>query len=149
MERILRAQTEQEMQALGAALARKLGGGGFVALYGDLGAGKTELVRGAARTFGVERLTSPTFTIVQEYPTKPTLYHFDAYRVADEDELYAIGYTDYLREDALLFMEWANLVKGCLPKERLDVWIEGSGGERRTIRMEAHGTRYETALEQL
>lgn len=149
MERIFHVQTEQEMQSLGAALAQRLCDGGFVALYGDLGAGKTELVRGAARLLGAQRLTSPTFTIVHEYPTHPTLYHFDAYRVADEDELYAIGYSDYLRADALIWMEWANLVTGCLPQERMDVRITGSGSERRTVCMEAHGTRYETVLKQL
>ena len=91
MERTLTLKTEGDMEALGMRIAQALPHGGFVALYGDLGAGKTVLSRGAGRALGLDHLSSPTFTIVQEYPTAPPLFHFDAYRLADEDELYAMG----------------------------------------------------------
>ena len=136
-------KTESDMLALGERVAVLCNRRGFIALYGDLGAGKTVFARGVARAFGVEHVSSPTFTIVCEYPTEPKLYHFDAYRLSDVDELYAIGFSDYLREDALLLMEWANLVADALPKDRLDVTIEGSGMMERTVTIEPRGAEYE------
>ena len=141
IERI--AKTEEDMLALGKQIAERLDRHGFIALYGDLGAGKTVLARGVAKAFGVDHVSSPTFTIVCEYPTEPKLYHFDAYRLSDADELYAIGYEDYLKDDALIMMEWANLVASALPKERLDISISGSGMEARTVVIEPHGARME------
>lgn len=136
-------KTEEEMLALGRRAAERLEKHGFIALYGDLGAGKTVFARGVAQAFGINHVSSPTFTIVCEYPTEPKLYHFDAYRLSDADELYAIGFSDYLKEDALLLMEWANLVEPALPTDRLDITIEGSGMDTRTVAFEPHGTRME------
>ena len=141
IERIVK--TEEDMLALGRNVAERLDRRGFIALYGDLGAGKTVFARGVAQAFGIDHVSSPTFTIVCEYPTEPKLYHFDAYRLSDADELFAIGYSDYLREDALLLMEWANLVESALPQERLGVSITGSGMEARTVVMEPRGERME------
>ena len=141
IERIVK--TEEDMLALGRNVAERLDRRGFIALYGDLGAGKTVFARGVAQAFGIDHVSSPTFTIVCEYPTEPKLYHFDAYRLSDADELFAIGYSDYLREDALLLMEWANLVESALPQERLDISITGSGMEARTVVMEPRGERME------
>jgi len=139
-------KTESDMLALGERVAALCSRCGFIALYGDLGAGKTVFARGVARAFGVRHVSSPTFTIVCEYPTDPKLYHFDAYRLSDADELYAIGYSDYLREDALILMEWANLVPDALPKDRLDVTIEGSGLDERTVTITPRGMKYEEAF---
>lgn len=135
-------ETEQDMLALGRRIAEMLNKRGFVALYGDLGAGKTVFARGVAEAFGIDHVSSPTFTIVCEYPTAPKLFHFDAYRLSDADELFAIGFSDYLKEDALILMEWANLVSEALPKERLDVTIKGSGSEARAVTIEPRGARY-------
>lgn len=135
-------QTEDDMLRLGETIAKRLNRRGFIALYGDLGAGKTVFARGVARAFGVSHVSSPTFTIVCEYPTEPKLYHFDAYRLSDADELFAIGFADYLRDDALLLMEWANLVPEALPQTRLDVTIEGSGTDARTVTIEPRGARF-------
>ena len=136
----LTLKTEWEMEALGERVARALQDGGFVALYGDLGAGKTVLCRGAG---------NPTFTIVQEYPTAPPLFHFDAYRLADEDELYAMGFEDYLDRGGLILMEWADRVPLALPRERLDILIVGSGADPRTVRLTPHGTSYEGLVKAL
>lgn len=136
-------ETESEMLALGESVALRCGKRGFIALYGDLGAGKTVFARGVARAFGIGHVSSPTFTIVCEYPTEPKLFHFDAYRLSDADELYAIGFADYLREDALILMEWANLVSEALPAKRLDVMIEGSGINARSVTIVPKGQRYE------
>ena len=136
-------ETESDMLALGERVASLCRKRGFIALYGDLGSGKTAFARGAAQAFGIGHVSSPTFTIVCEYPTEPKLYHFDAYRLSDADELYAIGFSDYLRDDALVLMEWADLVSDALPKERLDITIEGSGLMPRIVTIEPHGERYE------
>ena len=137
------SHNEAETEAAGARFAQTLPDGAVVALYGDLGAGKTVFARGVAEAFGVTHVSSPTFTIVCEYPTDPKLYHFDAYRLSDADELYAIGYEDYLGKNALILMEWANLVEPALPKDRLDVSIAGSGMDARTVVIEPRGTRME------
>lgn len=141
--------TEQDMEALGERIARALPQGGFVALYGDLGAGKTVLSRGAGRALGLKHLSSPTFTIVQEYPTAPPLFHFDAYRLEDEDELYAMGFEDYLDQGGLILMEWADRVPNALPQERLDIEIVGSGAQERTVRLLPHGDVYEGLVREL
>lgn len=149
MGRVFVIGSEAEMLSIGKRIGERLEGGAFVALYGSLGAGKSVFARGAAQALGVTRLTSPTFTIVQEYPTTPALYHFDAYRLADEDELYAIGFSDYRNANGILLMEWANLVPGALPKERLDVRIEGAGDAPRTVAILPHGSVYEKLVESL
>lgn len=149
MERTLTLKTEQDMERLGDRVARALPHGGFVALYGDLGAGKTVLCRGAGRALGLDHLSSPTFTIVQEYPTTPPLFHFDAYRLEDEDELYAMGFEDYLDRNGLILMEWADRVIGALPKARLDIEIVGSGVQERTVRLTPHGADYEGLVKEL
>ncbi|MGN0784157.1 MAG: tRNA (adenosine(37)-N6)-threonylcarbamoyltransferase complex ATPase subunit type 1 TsaE [Candidatus Aphodomorpha sp.] len=142
-------ETETDTLALGKRFGALLPCGAFVALHGDLGAGKTVLVRGIASALGIREVTSPTFTIVQEYDTTPRLLHFDAYRLSDEDELYAIGFDDYLRQDAILIMEWAELVSNAVPAERLDVLIEGEGVGKRRIVLSASGAVYKRILEKL
>ncbi len=149
MERTFVLKTEEEMESLGERIAKALPRGGFVALCGDLGAGKTVLCRGAGQAFGLDHLSSPTFTIVQEYPTVPPLFHFDAYRLADEDELYAMGFEDYLDRDGLILMEWADRVPGALPRERLDIEIEGSGAQARRVRLIPRGKDYEGLVSEL
>ena len=137
------------MLALGGGLGRALFPGAFVALHGDLGAGKTVLVRGVGAALGATDVTSPTFTIVQEYDTQPRLLHFDAYRLADADELYAIGFDDYLAQDAVILMEWAELVQEALPPARLELTIEGDGDAPRHVSLCALGADYEEVLERL
>ena len=137
------------MLALGGRLGRALFPGPFVALHGDLGAGKTVLVRGVGAALGATDVTSPTFTIVQEYDTQPRLLHFDAYRLADADELYAIGFDDYLAQDAVILMEWAELVQEALPPARLELTIEGDGDAPRHVSLCALGAAYEEVLERL
>ncbi len=149
MERTLTLKTESEMEELGARIAKALPQGGFVALCGDLGAGKTVLCRGAGRALGLDHLSSPTFTIVQEYPTSPPLFHFDAYRLADEDELYAMGFEDYLDRGGLILMEWADRVPYALPRDRLDVEISGSGADERSVRLTSRGADYERLVNEL
>lgn len=149
MERTITVNTETDMLSLGQKLGDLLHRGSFVALYGNLGAGKSVLARGVALSLGIPSLTSPTFTIVQEYPSDPPLFHFDAYRLSDADELYAIGFSDYLSQDGIVLMEWADLVPECLPKDRLDIHILGSGMEPRCVSLKPQGQLYEKLVNAL
>ena len=106
----------------------------FIALNGDLGAGKTEFVRGIGEKLGIKKIQSPTFTIIREYQSSPKLYHFDVYRMDNASELEDIGFYEYLNEsDSIIVMEWADKVKEILPENRLNVDIYGSGNDLRTI----------------
>ena len=142
-------KTERETEALGRALLNALPVPSFVALYGGLGAGKTALVRGMGAEAGTSEVRSPTFTIVHEYETQPKLIHFDAYRLADAEELLAIGFDDYLAQHAILVLEWAERVPEALPRERLELHLSGSGNEPREIRLVPFGARYESVVSAL
>ena len=103
----------------------------FVAMYGDLGVGKTAFVRGFCRNLCPNStIKSPTFALVNEYKCVPNsqnikkVCHFDMYRVNGEDDLYSIGYDDYLRDDYLCIAEWCELIPYALPDERIEVKIE-------------------------
>ena len=142
-------KTERETEALGRALLNALPVPSFVALYGGLGAGKTALVRGMGAEAGTNEVRSPTFTIVHEYETDPPLIHFDAYRLADAEELFAIGFEDYLAQDAVVVLEWAERVPEALPKERLEIRLVGSGDEPRALELCAIGKQYESVVDAL
>ncbi|MCE5235872.1 MAG: tRNA (adenosine(37)-N6)-threonylcarbamoyltransferase complex ATPase subunit type 1 TsaE [Clostridiaceae bacterium] len=140
--------SEADTERLGLALSERLFPGAFLALYGDLGAGKTAFTRAVAKGLGIRDVTSPTFTIVREHEGNGIkLYHFDAYRLADADELYRIGFEDYLAQNGIVAMEWCENVEDVLPEERLAIRILGSGNDLRTIEFKPHGARYDAILE--
>ena len=114
MEYITNSPSETE--AVGAALARVLKPGAVIAYRGDLGAGKTAFTRGLARGLGVkESVTSPTYTIVNEYLSgSMPLFHFDMYRLGSEDELFDIGWEDYLERGGVCAVEWSENVWGAM-----------------------------------
>ncbi|MCI8680583.1 MAG: tRNA (adenosine(37)-N6)-threonylcarbamoyltransferase complex ATPase subunit type 1 TsaE [Oscillospiraceae bacterium] len=113
---------EIETEALGETLARRLGPGDVVAYRGDLGAGKTAFTRGLARGLGCTgRVTSPTFTVVNEYEGRLPLFHFDLYRLEGEDALYDIGWEDYLDRGGVCAVEWSERAEAALPRET--VWV--------------------------
>ena len=102
----------EETEALGETLGKTLQPGAVVAYFGGLGMGKTAFTRGLARGLGcTERVTSPTFTIVNEYPGRIPLYHFDMYRLADSDALFDIGWEDYLAGGGVCAVEWSEQVE--------------------------------------
>lgn len=121
MEYISNSPTETE--ALGEALAARLTAGTVVAFTGDLGAGKTAFTRGLARGLGVpDRVTSPTFTIVNEYlGGRLPLFHFDMYRLPDSDALFDIGWEDYLDRGGVCAVEWSEQVADALPEDTVTV----------------------------
>ena len=112
----------EETEKIGAAMGRIIPAGTVLAYRGDLGAGKTAFTRGLARGLGcTERVTSPTFTIVNEYPGRIPLYHFDMYRLADSDALFDIGWEDYLAGGGVCAVEWSEQVEDALPPESIRV----------------------------
>ena len=133
----------EETEALGAAVAEGLQPGAVVAFTGDLGAGKTAFVRGLARGLGIsQRVTSPTFTIVNEYEGgRLPLFHFDMYRLGSADELFDIGWEDYLVRGGVCAVEWSENVSEALESGCLRVDIRrGAGEEQRIITIEGGAT---------
>ena len=131
------SNNEAETEELGARLAARLPDGAVVAMYGDLGAGKTAFVRGMARGMGLDcRVSSPTFTIVNEYLGQRELIHFDMYRLSGADELFEIGWEDYLNRGAVCAVEWSEKVRDAFFGDEITVAIEKLGDTRRKITIE-------------
>ena len=106
----------EDTQKIASEIANTLKGDEFIAMYGDLGAGKTAFVQGLAKALGITaHITSPTFTIVNEYEGRVPLYHFDVYRISDPDEMYEIGYEEYVDGDGICIVEWAELIEDLFP----------------------------------
>ena len=127
----------EETEALGQRLGARVSGG-VVALFGGLGAGKTAFVRGIARGAGYSgRVTSPTFAIVNEYRGgRLPVFHFDMYRLASSDELYDIGWEDYLAENGVCVTEWSENIQDAIPAEAVRVTIEPRSDSVREITVE-------------
>ena len=131
------SHSEQDTEDLGARLSKQLPGGAVVAMYGDLGAGKTAFVRGMARGMGLNcRVSSPTFTIVNEYLGDRELIHFDMYRLSGADELFDIGWEDYLARGAVCAVEWSENVEGAFFGDEIRVTIEKLSDTERKITIE-------------
>ena len=129
--------SEEETEACGRELAESLAPGSVVALYGDLGAGKTAFVRGMALGLGVEEsVSSPTFTIVNEYLGKRELIHFDMYRLSSADELFDIGWEDYLSRGAVCAVEWSENVEDAVFGDEIRVSFEKLSDHERKIIIE-------------
>lgn len=133
----------EETEALGEALGRRLRGGEIIAYCGGLGAGKTAFTRGLARGLDISaRVTSPTYTIVNEYlGGRLPLFHFDMYRLSSADDLFDIGWEDYLQRGGVCAVEWSENVQEAL-EDALTVRIEKRSDETREITIEGN-TDYE------
>ncbi|HEX3599085.1 MAG TPA: tRNA (adenosine(37)-N6)-threonylcarbamoyltransferase complex ATPase subunit type 1 TsaE [Lacipirellulaceae bacterium] len=130
------SHNEQDTDRLGAALAAVLPPGTVIALIGTLGAGKTRLVRAVAAAVGVSRaaVTSPTFVLINEYTSgRLPIYHFDTYRLKDDDEFLNLGPNEYFDSNSLSFVEWADRVENLLPTDRLEITIDITGETSRQI----------------
>lgn len=118
-------ENENKTREIGYKLGKLLKEGSVICLVGDLGAGKTTMTQSLADSLGIEDyITSPTFTIINEYEGKIPLYHFDVYRIGSSDEMYDIGYDEYVNSNGICIIEWANLIEDILPKEYLKYRIE-------------------------
>lgn len=131
--------SEADTVRLGQALAERLPDGTTIALCGTLGAGKTRLVQAVAAACGIpaDQVVSPTFTLCQEYHGRRTLYHFDAYRLKDDDEFLELGPDEYFNAPALTFVEWGDRVIDCLPRERLEIQITVTAESERQFELVA------------
>ncbi len=134
-----------ETEAVGAALARALEADGvrraFIAMRGEMGVGKTALTRGFASHFGVAGVKSPTYTIVNEYRGRVRIFHFDMYRITDSDDLYSIGYDDYVESDGYCIAEWSENIEGDIPSDAIFVTISRTD--------DAEGRRIEISYENI
>ena len=129
--------SDKETEAVGEQFGRTVKDGTVVAMYGDLGAGKTACVRGMARGMGItERVSSPTFTIVNEYLGDRTLIHFDMYRLGSADELFDIGWEDYIARGAVCAGEWSENVEEAFYGDEIILTIEKTSDTSRKITIE-------------
>ncbi|MBR5286569.1 MAG: tRNA (adenosine(37)-N6)-threonylcarbamoyltransferase complex ATPase subunit type 1 TsaE [Clostridia bacterium] len=125
---IFESHSIAETEMIAAEIAKKVKNGGFLALYGGMGAGKTAFVRGLVKALCPECLDlvhSPTFAIVNEYRGNDIdVFHFDLYRLTDEDDLYSTGFYDYIEQGGLTITEWTELFEDAIPSDALKLKIE-------------------------
>lgn len=131
-----------ETEGVGKELAKLLDSRGikraFIAMRGEMGVGKTAFTRGFAEYFGISGVKSPTYTIVNEYRGKASIFHFDMYRIESEDDLYSIGFDDYIERDGYSIAEWSENVQEFLPSDAIYVTISrtDSSEDERIIKIE-------------
>jgi tRNA threonylcarbamoyladenosine biosynthesis protein TsaE len=143
----LTAERASDTRALAARIARVARPGDVVALYGDLGAGKTCFVQGFAAGLGVAAtVTSPTFIMIGEHAGRLPLYHVDLYRTERLDEIRALGIEELFDGDGVTVVEWAEKAAPLLPSRTLHVRILGAGDEPRTIEVTGAGAELDRAL---
>ena len=133
----------EEINRLAEKLADYVKAGDIIALIGDLGTGKTTFTKKFAETLGVtDNLKSPTFNYVLEYFSgRLPLYHFDVYRLGEAEEIYEVGYEDYLNGDGVMLIEWADIIKSELPKEYIEIILEYDGDDTRKVSIEYIGNK--------
>ena len=139
------ARDEQDTDCLGAALAALLADGTVVALVGTLGAGKTRLVQAVADASGIDPrdVVSPTFVVIHEYRGHRPIYHFDAYRMKDDDEFLQLGPEEYFEGQGVTFVEWADRVELCLPQNYVQIEISIGETTARNFVICAVGTGFD------
>lgn len=131
----------EETHRVAADLLKGLGPGTVLALHGELGAGKTCFVQGLAQALGVKRaVSSPTFTLVNEYPGPLPLYHIDLYRIGGVNEAFGLGIEEYLESEGITAIEWAERVAELLPASTIHIrMVAGADPDERTITIERGG----------
>jgi tRNA threonylcarbamoyladenosine biosynthesis protein TsaE len=145
------SRSAEDTERLGRSIGSALQGGEVLALYGELGTGKTTLMRGIAAGAGVppERVTSPTFVLIHEYVGRLRLAHADLYRLATTDELAQTGLSDYLDDRTVVAIEWADRGASELPADRLDIAFAHEASTTRQVTMTAFGSRSKQLLAQI
>ncbi len=146
---ILRVESDgpEKTRSLGEQLAKSLQTGDVVALFGELGSGKTQLVKGICRFFGVreEDVSSPTFNIIHEYDGSLPVYHLDLYRLSQLEEVIDLGFEEYVNRDGICLIEWPEVASGLLPEHALCLRISHIEGDRRLLEMETAKSHYQPA----
>ena len=147
---VVATRSAADTEAAGARLAADLRPGDVVLVLGEMGAGKTTFVRGAARALGVEGpVTSPTFTVAQRYSGRVEVAHVDAYRLGGPDDEEAELLRDAVGADAVGFVEWPDAILPALPEPRLELELRHGGGDRRLVLLAARDADLRASLGQL
>jgi len=143
--------SEAETDHLGAMLASVIEPGLVIGLIGQLGAGKTRLVRATATALGADptSVNSPTFVLIQEYDSRIPVYHFDTYRLRDVSAFADLGVEEYFGGDGVCFVEWADRVESVLPRDRLQIEVTVVGPSARRLRITATGRYSQKVLSRL
>ncbi|MBI2472363.1 MAG: tRNA (adenosine(37)-N6)-threonylcarbamoyltransferase complex ATPase subunit type 1 TsaE [Planctomycetes bacterium] len=147
-----KSTSSEETIRFGERLGKLLAPGHVVALVGELGAGKTTMVKGIVRGLGVidkRAVKSPTFALVHRYEGRIPIYHFDAYRFINTQEMLYIGSDEMIYGNGVSIIEWADKVPECLPEEYLKITLIAVSENERTIEMCGYGGRYDKILNSL
>ena len=128
------SHSAEQTEDIGYELGKRLKSGDVVAMFGEMGAGKTAFARGLARGMDFDgEVSSPTFALVHEYPARHMLYHFDMYRITNWDDLYSTGFFDYLESGGVLVIEWSENIENALPNNSIRVEISKNQNENERI----------------
>jgi tRNA threonylcarbamoyladenosine biosynthesis protein TsaE len=149
---VFQTKSAPETIRLGKRIGALLQPGDVVALLGELGAGKTQFIKGLAAGAGVWKSTyvsSPSFTLINEYPGKIPFCHIDLFRLESQAEAEGLGLEDYLQEGGIVAIEWADKIPGLLPREVLLIHLVYTGKNTRSIEMIGKGKRYEELLNEV
>ena len=140
----------KDTERLGKIISKSMEKGTLICLDGDLGVGKTALTQFIAKEFGVkEYIVSPTFTIIKEYNGKLPFYHMDVYRIGSEEDMYDLGWDEYIYSEGVTVIEWSDLIEGILPEERINIEIKRIDDDKREINIKGKGTVYEKLIKEL
>jgi len=144
-----KCQNEEATKQFGEAFASILEPGDLIGLDGDLGAGKTFISKAIIKSLGIEEyVTSPSYTIVNEYHGDKKIYHFDVYRIDDIDEMYEIGYEEYFFSDGICLVEWSSMIEELLPEAHYRMNLSmGSDFNERVIEIKGSNPALEAKLE--
>ena len=146
----LKTSSGEETFLLGKSLGQLLQPSMVLCLSGDLGAGKTQMTKGIATGLEIgDYITSPTYTLINEYNGRLPLYHFDVYRLENSDELNELGYQEYFYGEGVTVIEWADIISEAIPKDRLWMVIRKLEGDKRKIVLDGTGKAYLELLERL
>ena len=146
---VFQTQSTSETIRIGKGIGSFLRSGDVVALAGDLGTGKTQFIKGLAAGMGVGKptyISSPSFTLINEYPGKVAFYHIDLFRLRSEKEAEELGLEEYFQSEGVTAIEWADKISSLLPKETLWVHIQYTGKNTRSIEMIPKGKRYKELI---
>ena len=141
-------KSARETISLGKKIAKCLKGGDFIALFGNLGSGKTTFAKGIAEGLGIDKKTinSPSFVLLKEHKGKVPFYHFDLYRIKNLSEVFDIGYEEYLSSCGIIAVEWADRIKDILPKKYLRINFLFINENERLLKFTSHGSYYKNIV---
>lgn len=150
MRKTIQTNSAEETMALGERLGKILCPGAVLALFGDLGAGKTTFTKGIARGLGLaDDVHSPTFTLIHEHIGPTPLYHVDLYRLESEAEVDSLGIEEYIYSEGITIIEWADRMRSMLPPERLDIELKMKGDNDREMIFETTSPRLQAIVEEI